>query len=260
MRGRLSFYFVAAALILTACGGEKEPVRAATSDDLEEVARDSLETDAVALDDAAAEALAWTASEYGLGRRALEEYASDISLAISDLVDYWSVVLPELYGVEHVPPEGIYPYSGDINPPECGGEPVEPNNAFYCWTDDFIAWDDAGLMFPYFVEIGDFAIAFILAHEWGHKIQEEVDAKADFGIAYELQADCYAGAWAWDAEDRGLVEPGDIEESLYALQDAADLKGVPWTDPQAHGTAAERIDAFLLGYEEGPLPCTDFSY
>ncbi len=255
-------------LIFSACGDtggdegdsrEENGAQSEEAQELEEVVEEAVEEEGVDLSDAAAEALANTAIEYGLGAEALIEYGEDIALSITDLNDYWSVILPELYGIEHVAPENFFPYSGSIDPPMCGGEVLEEGNAFYCFTDDFVAWDDTGLMFPYFAEIGDFAIAFIIAHEWGHKIQELVGAQADFGIQYELQADCYAGAWARDADDRGLLEKGDIDEAFYGLAEAADLRGTPWTDPLAHGKPRERIGAFLIGYEDGVYECTIFT-
>lgn len=200
-----------------------------------------------------------TALEYGMTEKQWDEYLSDIDLAIQDLTEFWAFALPKLYGIDHTPPTDFRPYTSEEDAPSCGGQALEPGNAFYCYDENFIAWDHANLMIPYFMEVGDFAIAFILAHEWGHAVQDEVGARGKFTIQYELQADCYAGAWAIDADFRGLIEKGDIDESLYALASASDLRGTPWTDPSAHGRPRDRIGAFVLGYERGPRPCTRFT-
>jgi uncharacterized protein len=55
--------------------------------------------------------------------------------------------------------------------PACGSQPAPPRNAFYCPVGDFIAWDESGLMIPYYVGGGDFAAALVLAHEFGHAMQ-----------------------------------------------------------------------------------------
>ena len=84
-------------------------------------------------------------------------------------------------------------------------------------------------------------------------------ARAQAGIFFELQADCYAGAWGADADQRGMLEQGDIEEGLAAARSVGDLPGVPWFDPQAHGTPEQRIEAFSVGFRRGPFACTELT-
>jgi predicted metalloprotease len=200
-----------------------------------------------------------TAERLGLSSQQFAEYESDLALVLGDLRSYWTNALPQLYGVDHTPPAAFIEYHSEDDAPSCGGERVQPGNAFYCVPQNYIAWDEASLLMPYFAEVGDFAIAFVLAHEWGHAIQRQVGAQAEAGIFFELQADCYAGAWGVDADQRGMLEPGDVEEGLRAAESVGDRPGIPWFDPQAHGTPAQRIEAFSLGFREGPFACTELT-
>ena len=75
------------------------------------------------------------------------------------------------------------------------------------------------------------------------------------GVLRELQADCFAGAWARWTADRGLLEAGDLDEATLAVFLARDLPGTPWTDPQAHGSGFERTRAFGDGFEGGARTC-----
>lgn len=111
------------------------------------------------------------------------------------------------------------------------------------------------MLLPFYVEIGDFAVAYVVAHEFGHSLQRQVGARADAQIAFELQADCYAGAWAANASARRLLEPDDLKEGMNALYSVGDLPGTKWADPQAHGTAQQRITAFRIGLERGASQC-----
>ena len=98
---------------------------------------------------------------------------------------------------------------------------------------------------------GDFAVAFVAAHEFGHHIANELQQQsgiaAPVGKNNELLADCFAGVWAAHAYVEGMLEEGDIEEGLSAAQAVGDLEGQVTNDP--HGTGAQRQAAFLLGYE-----------
>jgi hypothetical protein len=128
-------------------------------------------------------------------------------------------------------------------------------NAVYCPPEDFIGWDESGLMIPYYVQGGDFAAAFVLAHEFGHAMQARLPRKAELGVLRELQADCFAGAWSRWVADRRLLQAGDLDEAVVAVFSARDVPGTPFTDPQAHGSGFERTRAFGDGFEGGPAMC-----
>ncbi|UZK65850.1 KPN_02809 family neutral zinc metallopeptidase [Sphingomonas sp. M1-B02] len=152
---------------------------------------------------------------------------------------------------------------------------------FYCPADDGIYLDTT-----FFDELGqrygaegDFAQAYVIAHEVGHHIQkllgtsEEVSqaqARASrsegnrLSVLLELQADCFAGVWAGNNRDR--LEPGDIEEGMTAanaigddtLQKQAQGEVVP--DSFTHGTSAQRMEWLRKGLESGdPAVCNTFA-
>jgi len=137
---------------------------------------------------------------------------------------------------------------------------------FYCQLDhrvyiDLGFYDDLRRRFG---APGDFAQAYVIAHEVGHHVQNlrgllgkhEADS-----VHVELQADCLAGAWAKDADQRGLVEGGDIEEALNAAaqigDDTLQKKQQGYVQPEkfTHGTSAQRSASFRRGYEQGPTGC-----
>jgi predicted metalloprotease len=123
---------------------------------------------------------------------------------------------------------------------------------------------------------GDFAQAYVLAHEIGHHVQRLIGTEAEirraqqqdpsraneYSVALELQADCYAGIWASSAQARGLLEGGDIEEGLAAAAAVGDDRiqrmGGGYVNPDAftHGSAAQRMEWFRRGLEYGnPTRC-----
>lgn len=107
---------------------------------------------------------------------------------------------------------------------------------------------------------GDFAVAYVLAHEYAHNLQQELgtfdNAVRRSARPFELQADCLAGTWARSVFEAGLLEPGDIEEATNAALAVGDFDV---GNAQHHGTPQQRRDALLLGYESGePARCNAF--
>jgi uncharacterized protein len=148
---------------------------------------------------------------------------------------------------------------------------------FYCPTDQTIYIDP-----QFFNELsqrfgapGDFAMAYVIAHEVGHHIQNlegtlDQAQRSQSGlsrsegnqvqVAVELQADCYAGVWA--ARDQNLLEPGDFEEGMRAAEAIGDdtlqkqMQGRVVPESFTHGTAAQRQAALRKGLETGdPAAC-----
>ena len=108
---------------------------------------------------------------------------------------------------------------------------------------------------------GDFAVAYIVAHEYGHQVQNELGLDRRYGgrvptMAFELQADCYAGTWARSADDEQRLEDGDLQEALDSALAVGDF------DPSApghHGTPQQRREAFMTGFTSGdPASCGAF--
>ncbi len=149
---------------------------------------------------------------------------------------------------------------------------------FYCPTDQTIYIDP-----QFFNELsqrfgapGDFAMAYVIAHEVGHHVQNlegtldrasQSQARAgraegnQIQVGVELQADCYAGVWA--ANDRNLMEPGDLEEGMRAAEAIGDdtlqkqMQGRVVPESFTHGTAAQRQAALQRGLTTGnPAACT----
>src|SRR5829696_1913972 len=106
--------------------------------------------------------------------------------------------------------------------------------------------------------VGDFAVAYIVAHEYGHQIQDELGLFEKYGgqvptMAFELQADCYAGTWAQSASREQRLEDGDVQEAVDAALAVGDFD----TDnPNHHGTPEQRKEAWSRGFEAGdPSAC-----
>jgi predicted metalloprotease len=136
--------------------------------------------------------------------------------------------------------------------------------AFFCPVDVTI-YVDASLITALEDE-ADFAAAFVIAHEWAHHVQtlvtfERVQSSPDawnevWSIELELMADCMAGAWALDVDTRGLLETDDIDEAVrFTISYLGDPAYIGEYDPQAHGSADQRVQSFLNGYENGFLGC-----
>jgi hypothetical protein len=127
---------------------------------------------------------------------------------------------------------------------------------------------------------GDFAQAYVLAHEIGHHVQTVTGISAevrrlsqqhpgqanDLSILQELQADCFAGVWAYSTYDEGLLESGDVQEGLDAAaavgDDRIQQKSTGRIDPESwtHGSSAQREKWFTIGFETGdPEACNTFS-
>ena len=110
---------------------------------------------------------------------------------------------------------------------------------------------------------GDFAQAYVIAHEIGHHIQNQrgllrsAERDGEASIRTELQADCLAGVWARDAERRNLVEVGDVEEALGAAAAIGDdtlqkkTQGRIQPETWTHGSSEQRVAAFKKGYNSG---------
>lgn len=173
--------------------------------------------------------------------------------AVSVVDGYWKRHFRELSDRPYRGPRVKGGYQGN-NGPSCGGRASVAFNAFYCRPGDFLAWDE-NLMSAGYQKIGDSWIYLIVAHEWGHAIQD----RASLGrgrYSVELQADCLAGATLQGAANDGLVriDPGDPEELQRTLAAAAD--DYPWTNEGDHGNAQQRISAFRAGARGGLDACS----
>ena len=152
---------------------------------------------------------------------------------------------------------------------------------FYCPSDDGVYLDTEffGELDKRFGAGGDFARAYVIAHEVGHHIQDllgtseqvsQMQAKGSeeqantWSVRLELQADCYAGVWAFHNRDR--IEPGDVEEGMIAANAIGDdtlqekAQGRVRPESFTHGTSQQRMKWLRVGLETGdPGKCDTFS-
>jgi predicted metalloprotease len=205
------------------------------------------------------------------------ELRARIAVVLADTEDVWGAVMADLRGVYRAPK--LVLFSGAV---ESGcGFAEAAMGPFYCPADERVFID-----LSFFDELdqrlgagGDFAQAYVLAHEVGHHVQnllgtsgrvqelrqrvDEIEAN-QMNVRLELQADCYAGLWARHAEQTSaILEPGDIGEALGAasavgddrLQRRAGGQVVP--DSFTHGTSEQRARWFRNGFDTGTLGACD---
>ena len=187
--------------------------------------------------------------------------------AITDLEAFWGETYPAVYGTPYEPVAGgFYAINRNSRPSTlpCGVWDINQvlHNAFYCPTDDAVAWDEENLMPDLAKEYGDFVVAVVLAHEWGHAIQDRAAFDQPI-VVVELQADCFAGAWVQHVNSSGKsrfeITTKDLDQALAGVLSLRDAAGAESTDPNAHGSGFDRVSAFQMGFEEGAGRCKDFT-
>jgi len=197
-----------------------------------------------------------------------QAYDDFIEKAINDIQRFWRAQYPDVYGSAYGELEGgvfpVYPGRTDV-PGGCGMrrttyEDVQ-GNAFYCGEGDFIAYDDFDLFPTVDTEIGRFALAVALSHEWGHAIQQRASVEGDT-ILLEQQADCFAGAWVRFISDGNgafiKFNDDDLNVAMNGLILVRDSPGQVSASPDAHGSAFDRVGAFQEGWFDGAARCRDF--
>lgn len=201
-----------------------------------------------------------------------KELAEFVSVVLADTEYVWDDIFSQM-GRDYEEPNLVL-FSGQVQS-ACGiaGASTGP---FYCPGDrkiyiDLSFYEDLQTTFQ---APGDFAMAYVIAHEVGHHVQNQMGVMAEvqqlrptlsetasneLSVRLELQADYLAGVWASYAEDMRLLEPGDLEEALNAANAIGDDRiqeqttGHVVPDSFTHGTSAQRIKWFTKGFEEGDL-------
>lgn len=177
----------------------------------------------------------------------------DIDAAVQGVDEFWKTHWSEFFTESYSSPHVLGLYDGrSADVPTCGGEPLVADNAQYCIPEDYLAWD-VGLMRAGY-STGDAYVYFVVAHEWGHAIQNRLNVELH-EVSTELQADCLAGAALQGAADDETIvfEEGDAEELEKAIHSVSD--DLPWTKPEDHGNADQRINAFVRGLDGGVNAC-----
>jgi len=206
-----------------------------------------------------------------------DELADFVSVVLADTEDVWRVLFEERGGT-YVEPHLVL-FSGRVES-ACGtaGAAVGP---FYCPPDQqlYIDLTFYEMLRSRFRAPGDFAQAYVIAHEVGHHVQnllgitDEVHGLRDrlseteynaLSVRLELQADFFAGVWAHHAQrTRQILEPGDIEEALNAASAIGDdrlqrqTQGTVVPDAFTHGTSEQRVRWFRRGFESGDVNAGD---
>lgn len=207
-----------------------------------------------------------------------EERAEFVSVTLADTEEVWAGVFQAELGQAYRAPALVL-YKGGTSSP-CGGADGA-SGPFYCPADR-----KAYLDTDFFVTMerqlgakGDFAAAYVVAHEIAHHVQNELGILGQvnqrrqqvsegesnqLSVRVELQADCLAGLWAARAAEQfNSLNPGDIEEAVAAarqigddtLQKAAGRRPNPHTF--THGTSAQRARWFTTGYNAGTIAACD---
>jgi hypothetical protein len=216
------------------------------------------------------------------GQRAAHTPADDrmkafVSTVLADTEDVWTQVFKERGGTYRDPKLVLF---RDSTPTACGrGESA--TGPFYCPDDEKVYIDLSfyDLLRTRLGAPGDFAQAYVIAHEVGHHVQkllgisDKVDAARRnasavrsnaLSVRLELQADCFAGIWANKAQaTKQIIEAGDVDEALNAATQIGDdtlqrkASGTIQPETFTHGTSAQRVHWFKQGYEAGQIEQCD---
>lgn len=202
-----------------------------------------------------------------------DEAKKFVGVVLADTEDFWNETFRQA-GKRYREPKLVL-FTDQVRS-ACGvaGSSTGP---FYCPGDEKVYID-----LEFFRELksrfgapGDFAQAYVIAHEIGHHVQnllgtsDQVEAAQrrsrnqsqsnDLSVRLELQADFYAGMWARYAQSKGYLERGDIEEALGAAQAVGDdrlqkqAQGYAVPDSFTHGTSQQRARWFKLGFDTGDM-------
>ena len=201
-----------------------------------------------------------------------------VSFVLDDVQNSWSRILPETHNVPYQHAKLLL--FRDAYPSGCGmaQEAIGP---FYCPEDEKVYLD-----LSFFDELrsrfrapGEFAQAYVIAHELGHHVQNLLgtlpkvhrleqarpDEANPLSVRLELQADCYAGIWGHTTAQRRIVDQTDVESALNAAAAVGDDRlqrmatGRISPETFTHGTSAQRVSWFKRGFESGSLSaCNTF--
>jgi len=193
------------------------------------------------------------------------QYATESCSALASLDQTWAPIFQQAGAQFEKPYLSFYTGGTDSG---CGSA-TSAVGPFYCPADKSI-YIDTSFYDQMNRELGagpgDFARYYVIAHEYGHHVQnltgvaaqitsaqrQNPGAANQLSVLLELQADCYAGVWA--GKNRNLIEPGDFEEGMQAASAIGDdtlTKGRVSSENFTHGTSAQRMQALRLGMESG---------
>lgn len=218
--------------------------------------------------------------EQSIGQRPGEQTNDDtkafIRVVLAETETTWNRIF-SASGETYEEPKLVL-FSGSIN--SACGLASSATGPFYCPADRQVYLDT-----EFFDQLeqqlnaaGDFAQAYVIAHEVGHHVQNLTGVLPEFNrqrrsmgereanqmsVRVELQADCYAGIWAKAADREGILSDGDLEEALNAAEQIGDdtlqkrSQGYVVPDAFNHGTSAQRMKWFKRGYDSGNVSACD---
>jgi predicted metalloprotease len=200
-----------------------------------------------------------------------------VVFVLNDTQNTWSQVLPA-QGVPYRHAKLVL--YRDAYPSACGAA-QSATGPFYCPEDEKV-YIDLGFydeLKQRFGAPGEFAEAYVLAHEIGHHVQkllgiegkvrqaqeQNPQAANRLSVALELQADCFAGVWGHSTQQRNLLDPGDVDAGLKAAAAVGDdrlqrmSRGTVNPETFTHGSSAQRTQWFQRGFQEGTIAaCNTF--
>lgn len=202
-----------------------------------------------------------------------DQEAAFVKVVLADTEDVWNKIFSDMVKNYSEPTLVLF---RDATTSGCGGASAA-SGPFYCPADHdvYIDLSFASELKQRFNASGDFAMAYVVAHEVGHHVQyllgttqkmDQIRQQVSEGqynkysVRLELQADFYAGVWAhFDQKMKNVINPGDINEALNAANAIGDdrlqreAQGTVTPDAFTHGTSAQRMYWFKKGYDTGDL-------
>ena len=202
-----------------------------------------------------------------------------VSFVLDDTQRNWTAILPQQAGVPYRHAKLVL--FRDATQSGCGGADAA-TGPFYCPADEKVYID-----LSFYDELkrrfgapGEFAQAYVLAHEIGHHVQKIIGVESKvrqlqganprnanaYSVSLELQADCFAGVWAHSTQERNLIDPSDIQSALGAAAAVGDdhiqkiSRGRVQPETFTHGSSQQRMDWFNRGLKGGNINgCNTFS-
>jgi uncharacterized protein len=214
------------------------------------------------------------------GTQPTDAQGKEARVILATTEDAWRQILPQQANRKYQDPKLVL-FTNSVN--SACGQAGSSTGPFYCPADQRLYLD-----FAFFNELarefkapGDFAQAYVIAHEVGHHVQNLVgtmdkvnsyqqrlpEAQANqLSVRLELQADCYAGVWGNYVQKQGKLEVGDVEEALRAASAVGDdtiqkrSQGYVVPESFTHGSSQERMSWFNKGFQSGDMrQCNTFS-
>lgn len=174
------------------------------------------------------------------------EYEALVSELTANVDDYWAKWFKGQTTRWQAPT--VYPRSEAEVGLRCGEETPDIEGSYYCTPENYVAFGESRQLLPLYLYLGEYAVAMVISHEFGHAVQGSLGVDHRRASFKELQADCFAGVWFKAYQDEGnfseLSEPFTQAVGAMRTVDEGDQ-------------LAERYDALLAGFNGSPQTCID---